>query len=121
MNINDQYPSKYLKASDLKGREATVTIDRVDMESLAQGEKPKPVVYFLDKVKGVVLNKTNAMNISGGYGAETDAWVGQVVILFPVWVDFQGKSTEAIRIRPADARRPAKPLPVDADGNEARF
>ena len=107
MNINEQFPSKYLKASDLKGREATVTIARIEMEALAQGERPKPVLYFVGKEKGVVMNKTNAMNLAAGYGPETEDWLNMPVVLFPVWTDFQGKSVEAIRIRPAP-RQPAK-------------
>mgnify|MGYP001581960348 CR=1 FL=1 len=114
MNINDQFPSKYLKASDLKGREVTVTIARIEMEALAQGEKPKPVLYFVGKEKGVVMNKTNAMNLAAGYGPETEDWLNMPVVLFPVWTDFQGKSVEAIRIRPAP-RQPVQRQPASAD------
>lgn len=119
MDINEQFPSKYLKAADLKGREVTVTIARIDMETIGQGgEKPKPVLYFVGKEKGVVMNKTNAMNIAAGYGPETEAWHNMPVVLFPVWVDFQGKSTEAIRIRPA-TRKPA-PKAVTEDNYDDR-
>ena len=37
-NINDAFPSNYLKASDLQGREVIVTIDRVDFEPVAKCE-----------------------------------------------------------------------------------
>lgn len=99
MNLNQLYPSNYLKAEDLQGREVTVTIDRVVVEKLGQDEKP--IMYFQGKQKGVVLNKTNATNIGSVYGSETTAWTGKKVTLFPAWVDFQGKSVQAIRIRPA--------------------
>lgn len=98
VNVNDVYPSNYLKAADLKKREVAVTIDRVVMEDL--GGDHKPVAYFAGKEKGVVLNKTNSTNIASAYGPETDMWIGKSVILYPAWVDFQGKSMEAIRIRP---------------------
>lgn len=101
MNINSAFPSKFLKASDLGGAEPIVTIDRVTEEEV--GEDKKPVVYFQGKEKGVVLNKTNAMNIAEAYGPETTNWRDQKVVLFTTWVDFQGKSVEAIRIRPAKA------------------
>jgi hypothetical protein len=100
MNINDAFPSKWLKASDLQGRQPTMTIADVRFEEIGDGEK-KPVVYFDGTDKGVVLNKTNATNISEGYGPDTTDWRGRKVVMFTTWVDFNGKSVEAIRMRPA--------------------
>jgi hypothetical protein len=34
MNINNAYPSKYLKASDLDGRNVTVTIKSAELEEI---------------------------------------------------------------------------------------
>lgn len=99
MNINEAFPSNFLKASDLQGGQPTVVISDVRMEDI--GDDRKPVVYFDGKDKGVVLNKTNATNISTAYGHNTEAWTGKKVVLFTTWVDFNGKSVEAIRIRPA--------------------
>lgn len=100
MNINDAFPSKWLKAADLKGGQPTVTVADVRYEDIGD-DGNKPVIYFDGKEKGVVLNKTNATNIAQAYGEDTDAWRGKKVILFTTWVDFNGKSVEAIRIRPA--------------------
>jgi len=111
MNINDQFPSKYLKAADLNGGEAVVTIKDCIMESL--GEDRRPVLYFAGKEKGVVLNKTNATNISDAYGGDTDEWVGKKVVLYTAYVDFQGRSMEAIRIRPAKPNEGAKRAVVE--------
>lgn len=99
MNINDTFPSKFLKAADIGDAQPTVTMKEVIMEDI--GEDRRPVLYFTGKDKGVVLNKTNATNISQAYGPDTDDWTGKKVVLFTAWVDFQGKSIEAIRIRPA--------------------
>jgi len=106
MNINDTFPSNFLKAADLNGGQPTVTISHVAIEDI--GDDRKPVLYFVGKEKGIVLNKTNATNISGAYGPETDDWTGKKVTLFTSWVDFQGKSVEAIRIRRADNPRPSQ-------------
>jgi len=103
MNINEAFPSNFLKAADLNGAQPTVTISHIKTEEI--GEDRKMVLYFVGKEKGVVLNKTNATNIAAAYGPETDDWTGQKVTLFSSWVDFQGKSVEAIRIRKADAPR----------------
>jgi len=101
MNINEAYPSKYLKAEDLQGREVNVQIDHVRMEKV--GNDDKPALYFRGKQKGIVLNKTNAKNIATAYGADTNNWPGQPVTLFPAWVDYQGNSVQAIRVRPSMA------------------
>lgn len=111
MKMSDAFPSKYLKAADLNGARVRVTIDRVVFEEIGQGEDKdrKPVLYFKGKEKGVVMNKTNATNIALMYGDEMDDWAGVSVELFPAMVDFQGRSVEAIRIRPIrpDVKQPA--------------
>jgi hypothetical protein len=112
MNINESFPSKYLKASDLKGHEVKVTISRVVPEKI--GDDTKPVLYFKGKEKGVVMNKTNANRIAARYGYETDEWSGQDIILYPDMVEFQGQTMEAIRVR--------VPLPLaGADDSEPPF
>ena len=96
MNINDAYPSNYLKASDLDGKKVPVIISAVDMEKFDEGEKP--VAMFEKKAKGMVLNKTNSMTIAAAYGPETDNWIGKEVILYSQMVNFQGQMTPALRI-----------------------
>lgn len=75
MDINGVFPSKYLKAADLQGKDVTLTIEEVSVEDVGgQGDASdsKPVLFFQGKEKGLVLNKTNANTISGMYGPETD-------------------------------------------------
>ncbi len=124
MNINDAFPSRFLKADDLQNREITVIVDRVVMEEVGQGEnkETKPCIYFRGKQKGVILNKTNATNIATAYGPDMDAWTGHPVILFPAWVDMQGKTVQAIRIRPgAAAQKAPPPPPVDDMSDQVPF
>lgn len=97
MNVDTLYPSKYLSASDLQGKEPTVTITQISMEKMTDGQT-KPCVFINNKPKGIVLNKTNAMAIANMYGKETDNWIGKKIKLVKVWTDFQGKPVEAIRI-----------------------
>jgi hypothetical protein len=101
-SINEAFPSKYLKAADLKGRNVVVTIDRAEYEQI--GDDRKLILYFEGKEKGVVLNKTNANNIAATHGDDTDDWKGQQVVLFEAMVDFQGKTVPAIRIRMPQAK-----------------
>lgn len=112
MNINNSFPSKYIKSGDITDDDLVVTISRVAIESLGQGDKAedKPIVYFSDNEKGLVLNKTNAHVISDLYGPETDAWVGKKIALYATEVEMGGVTTLGIRVR---LRAPgAKPLPA---------
>src|SRR4051812_16579634 len=99
MKANDVFTSKYLNASDLRGRDITVTIDRVEIEKMPNGEK-KPALFFRGKDKGLLLNKTNFNTIAGVLGAEdTDDWEGQQITVYPTETDFQGKMVDCIRVR----------------------
>ncbi len=121
MDINGAFPSDYLRALDLQGRDVNVVIDAVRMEQL--GGEPKPIVFFRNKQKGMVLNKTNANNIAAVYGPETDGWAGRPITLYPTQVDFQGRSVPAIRVRPLMAQQAAQnhqaPPPNNGQGQAA--
>jgi hypothetical protein len=123
VSINDAFPSNYLKAADLKGRNALVTIDRAEFEKI--GEDRKLILYFTGQEKGMVLNKTNASNIAIAHGDDTDEWIGQQIVLFEAMVDFQGKTVPAIRVRmpraadkPRTAQKAGNARPSSADMQE---
>ena len=96
MKISAAFPSTYLKASDLQGRRVKVNMSHVSMEDL--GGDLKPILFFIGKDKGLVLNKTNSNAIVSTYGDDTDLWNGQVVELYEAQVDFQGRQVAAIRV-----------------------
>ena len=101
-DVNNIYGGGFLKAADLQGREVTVTIDRVELVELDDGKKL--CLHFKGKDKGLLLNKTNSVNVASMYGPQTDGWLGKPVTIGTSWVDFQGKSVEALRIRPRTPR-----------------
>lgn len=108
MKMSDAFPGSYLKAPDLQGRTVAATIADVRMEDL--GGEEKPVLYFVGKDRGLVLNKTNAGALVSAYGDETTAWTGQPVELFVARVMFQGRMVDGIRVRvPAPAPQAAPP------------
>lgn len=113
MKLDKAFPSNYLKAADLDGKEPTVTIKAVKSENI--GEDLKLVVYFDGKDKGLVLNKTNANSIADLTGKDdTDDWPGYRVKLITAKVEYQGKRVPAIRIEepdPANGHGHAKPKP----------
>jgi len=110
-NINDAFPSNYIKAADLKGRQVSVKMDRAEYEMI--GNDKKLILYFVGKEKGMVLNKTNASNIATLYGDDTDDWRDQEVILFEAMVDFQGKTVPAIRIKGPVKTKPVRQASAD--------
>src|SRR5688572_25965753 len=101
-NINDAFPSKYIKASDLRGSQPVVVIDHVAFEQVGRDKDTKPVVYFRGKEKGLICNKTNANKIVGIVGSsDTDDWPGHSIRLYATEVEFNGDTVEAIRVKPA--------------------
>lgn len=99
-NINDAFPSNYLKASDLKGDEKIVTIAGVDFEEVGRERERKAVVHFQGLDKGMVLNKTNARKITEIAGsAITEEWEGVQIRLYPTETEFGGETVECIRIK----------------------
>ena len=112
MKISESFPSKYLKAIDLQGREVRVIMAHVEIEKL--GDDDKPILYFKGKEKGVVLNRTNSNAISDAYGDDTEDWSDQPLILFSVMVDFNGKVGPAIRCRVPTAKDNKKADPISS-------
>ena len=102
MKISEEFPSKYLKATDLQGRDVKVTMANVERETI--GSDKKLVLYFKGKQKGLVLNKTNAATIGDAYGDDTEDWFDQPLILFSIKTDFQGKVVDGLRCRVPTAK-----------------
>ncbi len=117
MDINAAFPSNYLKAADLGGQDAALVISHVAMEDI--GGDVKPIVYFVGKERGLVLNKTNASTIADQHGGETDMWANKQITLFPSQTDFQGKQVACIRVRIGVAQQVPQPtvggLPASDD------
>jgi len=115
MKIGEAFPSSFLKVDDLQGRDVTVTIASVELETIGKDDKEQKLVLgLLGKTKKLVCNKTNAKTIAGLHGEETDEWVGKQIILSPREVEFQGKMVMAIRV---SLKRPGA-APVQASSSK---
>ena len=120
MRMSNAFPSKYLKAADIpEGRDVSLQIDEVRMESMPQSREEKPVLYFIGKEKGLILNVCNNNTIVDEYGDESEAWHGRPIVLFASRTDYQGKHVGCLRVRvPRSAPAPVAPrqeTPVAAD------
>lgn len=116
-NIQDAFPSKYLKASDLQGQEPVVTMDHVAFEPVGRDKEMKAVLYFRGKEKGLVLNKTNANKITQlTSSGVTEDWEGMKIRLYATETTFAGETVDCIRVKAAVVQKPApKPPPPDVD------
>ncbi len=113
-NLNEMYPSKWLKAADCDDGDLIVTIRDVGQEYVGQeGEADqKWVIYFHEVEKGLILNKTNSRAIAKLHGESTDDWIGKRIALFSMEVQFKQDVVPAIRVRSKAPRAAAKTIPV---------
>jgi hypothetical protein len=121
MKLTEAFPSKWLKAEDLKGQTPVVTIAGVSIEKIGQDDG-KVVLKFRGKEKGMVCNVTNANMIAEIAGSDdTDNWFGVPIMLYVAKVDYQGRRVDAIRVDfpPANGKQqppaPAPRAPVEDD------
>jgi hypothetical protein len=100
MLASDFDKSRFLKAADLTGekkfRIKSVTAETVGMED---EKKRKPVLWFTNDERGLLLNTTNLRTLSGEFGDNMEDWVGKIIIAFPTHTDFRGKLVPALRVR----------------------
>ncbi len=101
MRTTNLFPSRYVKAGDLDAGPQTMAIRELVVEEIGQGKdrQDKPVLYFHNRDKGLVLNVTNTRTIEDAYGTETDDWLGKSIELFSAKVDFKGDRVDAVRVR----------------------
>ena len=97
MKLDDFYPSNYLKANDLKGEDVVFTIRDVERQEFDDGTKP--ICWFEEVSKGLVLNRTNFTSIAKLHGDDSEDWQGKRIALFGTEVAFRGTPTLAIRVR----------------------
>lgn len=123
--VSDLFPSRFLKAeADFdEGETKTVTIARWEQEELGKGQnkETKPILYFKEIDKGLVLNKTNAAIIADNLGVPTlEEWVGKPITLFTMEVDSFGDIVRAIRVKPKVKAKPATTPKAGTNGGNAK-
>ena len=123
MDINSKFPSTFLKAADLKGREVRLQIatppagDPVSEEIVrgSDGDERLVVLYFAGTDRGLVLNKTNANALCDVLGGESRQWCGAEVTLFVVQTNY-GPGIR-IRVSAEQASLEAAPTSPAANGS----
>lgn len=123
------YPSQYVSAPDLKGKDVTVTISATNAEELmltgGKRGKKKLILTFKEAKKKLVCNVTNANTLVDLYGTRAEDFVGKRITIYPTKANFGGKMVDAVRIRdkvpsgkaaapPAEMSEEMPPLTEDA-------
>lgn len=105
MNLTEVYPRRFASGTDL-AHSVIVTVSNVAIESMYSGNGQtveKPVIYFKETKKGVVLCKTLAYQIADILGStDTSTWIGQQITLVPDTLMVAGKPRNVIRARKVD-------------------
>jgi hypothetical protein len=87
MNIDDLFPSKYLRGADLQGKAVAVRINNVVLEEFYDNDSrqtvKKAVLYCDDKSKGIVLSKSLSFQIADIlHSKNTNEWIGKDIVLY---------------------------------------
>jgi len=133
MNINEMSfdqlvpsKSKYLTKDDVGEDGLILTVKGFRMETLeADDEKEdKMILHFVEDVKPMVLNRTNAQLISIATGAKVagEAKGKQIVVYNDPTVSFGGKITGGLRIKKiTNAPKPATGKAAEFEDDDIPF
>jgi hypothetical protein len=102
MHISLMFPSEYLCAADLQGKDYTLEIAALEQKDLRMDDgsmEPKWILSFKGAEKKMVLNKTNTKLAASILGNETDEWINQSITVFPTTCSAFGETVECIRVR----------------------
>jgi hypothetical protein len=129
--VSEMIQSRYLRQTDLEDGDAVVvTMKGVEKEKMPGDEDEiRYVLYFRELTKGLVLNATSIRVLEKYFGSTSAEWVGgKVEIFIDPTVQFRGKITGGLRLRPV---KPAKataapaaaapPDPIDDSEEQIRF
>jgi hypothetical protein len=119
-HIDLVYPTKYVKAADLKGRDVTVRVVCLERDVLvmAGGKKEFKNILTMETLAGqrlgkqLVLNKTNARLIASQHGPVVGDWSGKEVTLYPTTTKCGREIVECVRVR-GRVTRNAEDVPED--------
>jgi hypothetical protein len=110
-------PPKYVKAFLLRGKDVTVTIERVERGVVEMGTKKsrKPMIYFRGKdTQPLVAGVRICDSIAGMYGKNPKDWIGKRITLYGTTTASSDGTVECVRVRPvppADTVTPEEKAP----------
>jgi len=114
-DMNQYFPSTFLKAGDLKGQVARVVIAKITEATFKDknspsGEKTVPELHFQGKDKTFTLNITNRNELMKAFGPDGDLWIGKTIELHPTKTSIAGEIKDTILV--GVPQGPAQPAPA---------
>ena len=121
ITLDQAFQSNYIAKGDLP---ILATISQVDFEMVGGEDEPKErkvVVHSLQfplrpdgERKGLIINKTNWINIEEAFGQDTDSWINkQIEVYVDPSIMYGGKRIGGVRVRiPAGAVAPTPAAPA---------
>jgi len=104
-DINEAFPSKFLKAQDVGKRRVKLVVAGATYETMTDGNE-KPCLSFQNTDKLLVLNKTNSLVLSEAYGHYPKKWIGREVVLYTAKVQFKERMVDALRLELPESEEP---------------
>jgi hypothetical protein len=120
-DLDEAYGSRFLGLVDIGDRKIRTKISKVRMEEVKDREtgktRKKPVVFFENIDKPLVLNVTNKETLVNAFGKKPAGWLNATVGIFvDPNVMFGGQKKGGVRLRallpPAAAKPALKPEPT---------
>ncbi len=100
MKAQDAYPSRWLGHANFNVPRV-LTIKHVEMVGIDGDDgtkEDKPVVYFHEHPKGLVLNKTNFLMLAALLGEDSDSWKDGECEVYKDMTSYKGKPMPCVRI-----------------------
>lgn len=114
--VNPDYLGVYSLDND---KDMTLTIDQIIREVVTStgGKKEEcTVAYFKEKVKPMILNRTNSKMIQKIYGTPyIEEWSNKKITVYAATTKLAGEEVECLRIRPNAPQNPV--LKIDDQTN----
>jgi hypothetical protein len=118
----DKYTkSPFIKGDDLEEGERTiVTIKTAEEVAFPSGDTV-PVLAFLELDQKLTLNKTRVKKCVELLGEDTDDWVGKKIALYPVDVQFNGKTMPGVAIAAPPKKKSAVTTATEKAKPDVKF
>lgn len=110
-NTEKYTKNPFLKGDDLEeGERTVVTIKSAEEVSFPSGDTV-PVLEFLELEQKLTLNKTRVKKCVELLGDDTDEWIGRKIALYPIDVQYNGKTMPGVAVAAAPKGKAGKPKP----------
>lgn len=83
MKKSDALPTEHISGNEIGNHRLTLTVSHIAMKKLGDGTE-KPVMYFVGKDRGMVINSGNWDAMANVYGDESSNWHSKPIELFAV-------------------------------------